>query len=159
LAKREKDVYISDSPKKLFKGAMFYLSELPGGVYKITQIFYDASKSALLTPASNSSFQTYGWLQAFSVWNQFRNSNRIFKYTFQGDKDLIGFGEIPPDLINKYEITDVSVHSNDRYFMMLHFDHDLFLCESKGVLAQVFKTDIPKVYTDVHEFKYESENR
>gem|GEM_PF-2645245 len=230
LAKRENEVYLSDSPNRFFKGTMFYRSRgvilysgsvqfavtgfsLTGNViakYPSGQIIYiSGTNSGYYTVVSSTfnivggttavvtspapptvitetatirraSFRRtvafftshafgqsfppgpeycieYGKTQAFAVWNQYRNTNKIFQYSFQGDKTLIGFGEVPPDLLNKFFITDSSTHSNNRHFMMLTFDHDLFLCESKGTLVETYRTDIPKMYGDVFEFKYISD--
>lgn len=114
--------------------------------YVLTDQWYDASKYTIGDP--DIIIQPYGWLQAYSVWNQYRLANRIFQYQFQG------FGADIPSLVHKYSITDVSGHSENRNFLMLTKDADLFLCNQTGVLEQVYHTEEGKVYTDEHEFKY-----
>lgn len=229
LAARDEQVYISDSPKKLFKGAMFITKKstllyngsiqfaapdtfvlsgdqtatytpdtylfidsttheglvkvisstynIIGGTtaivisglsiititesgtihlmaFVLTSRFYSAQPFALGYPPDTTYLHPYGTLQVFCVFNQYRNANRVFQYTFQGHNTLIGFGTVPPDLPNKYSITDSSPDSDFRTFMLLRFDHDLFLCESSGTLAETYRSDLGKLYGDVFEFKY-----
>lgn len=153
LAAREEEVFISDSPKKLFKGAMFLLID---GEYVLTSRFFTAAPFGNSYPPGPEYCHPYGYTQAFSVFNQYRNTNTIIQYEMKGDVTNAGFGEDPPDLIHKYSITDSSLHSIARNFMLLTFDHDLFMCESKGTMAEVYRTDTGKLYGDVFEFKYEN---
>jgi hypothetical protein len=153
LAARDEQVYISDSPEKLFKGAMMFFN---GTRYILAVKYFTSHAFGQSFPPGPEYCVPYGQTQAFAVWNQYRNANRIFQYKFQGRNE--GFGELPPDLLNKYFITDNDQHSNNRHFILLTFDHDLFLCESTGTMAETYRTDVPKMYGDVFSFKYISEN-
>lgn len=145
LANVDDEVFISDAERELFKGAMFWFN---GTDYKLTVKWFDASKSNFTFPTDLTNVRPFGELQAYAVWNQYRLANRIFQYQFQG------FGTDIPSLVHKYTITDVSGHSENRNFLMLTKDADLFLCNQVGVLEQVYHTEEGKIYTDEHEFKY-----
>lgn len=151
LAKRDERVYVSDSPKPLFKGSMFLLID---GEHVLTSRFFNAAPFGGYPPGPEYT-HPYGYIQAFSVWNQYRNPNSIFQFSIKGDKDLDGFGDLPPDLLERYFISDTTMMSMNRKFMMLTFDHDLFLNESKGTLVEVHRAD-GKLYGDVFTFKYDS---
>lgn len=155
LAVRDEQVYISDSPEKMFKGAMMFFN---GTRYILALKYFTSHAFGQSYPPGPEYCIPYGQTQAFAVFNQYRNANRIFQYKFQGDKTAQGFGNLPPDLLNKYFITDNNIHSNNRHFMLLTFDHDLFLCESTGTMAETYRTDLGKLYGDVFSFKYISEN-
>lgn len=155
LAKREGQVYISDSPKPLYKGSMYFLSD---SSYKLSHHFYLKSVLGSGEPTDDR-YHPFGYIQVFSVWNQFRNANSIFYYKLNGGYEgstATGFLENPPDLLHKFSINEDDPMSSGRYFMLLTFDHDLKLCESTGTLIEVYRTDLKK-YGDVYEFKYKSE--
>lgn len=146
-AKRDKEVFVSDSPKKLFKGAMMYFDS-PSGEYRLTGKWYDYSLSPAVVP-DEADMKPYGWFQAQSVWNQYRRVMRIFDGGLYGlaDSDL-------PDLIHRYILNDPSAHTRLRYFMCLHFSMSLKTCTWSAYFVEVFKTDEEKIYTDDTEFKY-----
>lgn len=154
LVARDKQVFISDSPKKIFKGAMLFHN---GTRYILAQKYFTSHAFGQSFPPGPEYCVPYGQTQVFAVFNQYRNANRIFQYKYQGRND--GFGLLPPDLLNKYFITDNNIHSNDRHFMLLTFDHDLFLCESTGTMSETYRTDLGKLYGDVFSFKYISSNQ
>lgn len=145
LSKIEEEVFISDAEGKLFKGAMFFLAN---SIYQLTVKWYNASHYALGSPTDLTMVKPFGNHQAYAVWNQYRLANRVFQLQKQG------FGEDIPSLVHKYSITDNSPHSQNRYFLMLTCDKDLFLCNIKGTIEQVYHTVEGKSYDDPHEFKY-----
>lgn len=147
-ASREKEVYIGDSPRHTFKGAMFFLSD---SVYRLSQWFFDASLFGNGYPPDTSSLHPYGYIQAYSVWNQFRNSVRIFDAVLYG---LLDSSDVWPDLWQKYVLTDVNQGSINRYFMLISLKQNWRTCKWSGVIIEVFRTDIPKSTTDTFEFKY-----
>lgn len=144
LANLEDEVFISDAERELFKGAMFYLADT---IYKLTQRWYDASKTALAAPDLEN-VKSFGELQVYSVWNQYRLANIIFQYRIQG------FGADIPSLVHKFSISDVSWASNNRHFLMLTKDADLANCTISGTIQQVYHLTEGKTYDDPHEFKY-----
>ena len=58
-----------------------------------------------------------------------------------------------PALINKYYITDANVNSNNRIFLLLHYDYNSYLCEWNAFLTEVVNSNEPKEYTGL-TFKY-----
>jgi hypothetical protein len=149
---REREVFISDSPRKNFKGAMFFLS---GGIYHLTVKFFEAQLFALGSPDLNA-FNTFGYIQAFAVWNQFKAASRIFPSQLYG----LFAEESPeqwPDLINKFSLTDSNPNTNNRFFMLISFSQNWKECKWNGVLIESYNTDGGHTNTDEHEFKYLTE--
>jgi hypothetical protein len=142
---REKQTYIQDSPKPLFKGSMFVYN---GSRYILTSRWYASAPWALGPPPDTSYIHSYGYIQAFSVWNQFRNGNRILA------SSALGLGSMWPDALDKWSLTDTNPHVNDRYFLLISFEQNWKTALWSGVFIEDYRTDIGKIYTDEHEFKY-----
>lgn len=152
-AKREKEVYISDSPRKLFKGALHYFN---GSSYDLSGNFYNAAVYPDGGYPSSDYEHPYGQIQLFDVWNQFRNEMRIVQSTAQGcDLDLLDSNSLPDiaHLINKWSLTDSSINLNNKFFTLLHFNQNHDNQEWTGVFREVFDTTKSKDYLN-HEFKY-----
>jgi len=148
-AKRKKQVFISDSPKKLFKGALF--KEVNGN-YQLTKGWYNAGVPFIraMNPVDPVYITPLGRTQAFSVWNQYGRVMRIFDCNIKGlDTDSIA-----PDLINTFFISDQSPHTDHKYFMLLHYDMDFYRCTWQGFFAEVFDSALEKDYSKPFEFKY-----
>jgi len=144
-ATKKEQIFISDSPKKLFKGALF---EFQNGKYVLANKFYNAAVFPA-GPPDPTYIHPYGEIQLFDVWNQFRNEMRLFDYNIQGldiGNNLIG-------LIHKYKISDFSFHNLNKRFTLLHFNHNLYLGESTGLLREVVDLSKPKDYSNL-EFRY-----
>jgi hypothetical protein len=139
----EETVSISDSPRKLFKGALFRYN---GSKYVLADLFYDGKQFTGSVP-SDIYLHPFGFNQAYAVWNQYNRPFRLFDFQLQGLSTK-------PDITHKYTINENSAHTNNKVFMMLHFDQDHDQCEWKGVMMEVFDTTIPKDYDSAHEFKY-----
>lgn len=149
ITSREKEVFIGDSPRKEFKGAMFFMDS--GGLFNLTAQFYDASLTAIDgTPTRTN---PYGYIQSYAVWNQYRRANRIFPSTLLGmfnDSDPDQW----PDIINKFRLVDTNSNTNNRFFLMISCEQDLKTLVWTGTLIECFKTDEGHLYTDDHELKY-----
>lgn len=143
-ATRDNEVFISDSPRILFKGALLLFN---GVEFILTTFFTDHNHP---TP------RPYGELQAYAVWNQYRNSARNFDSNVDFlDSDTTETAVYDGiDLIHKVDMADVNKNTINRIFMILHFDQDYNLLTMKCFIASLFRTDIGKVYTDPHVFKY-----
>ena len=78
-------------------------------------------------PPSVDYHHRYGEIQLFDVWNQHKNEMRIIQATCQGvdlDKTLTVSGDtlpFPVHLISKWLLSDVSVHTLNKMFILLHF--------------------------------------
>lgn len=145
LAKVDDEVFIADAFDKTLKGAMLFFAN---DEYQLTVQWYNAARYALGSPTDLTVVNPFGWIQAYSVWNQYRLSNRIFQTQMQG------FGNDIPSLVHKYSITDSSPHSVNRNFLMLTCEKDLFNCNMTGTIEQVYHTVDGKSYEDPHELKY-----
>ncbi len=143
-AARDNQVYMSDSPRVLYKGAM--LLSL-GTDFVITTFFTDHNHTIP---------KPYGEIQAYAVWNQYKNSGRNFDVNvdmlYSDDEEDSEYGGI--DLLHKIDMTDIDKSTINRYFIMLHYEQDFNLLAMKCFIASLFRTDLGKVYTDPHEFKY-----
>lgn len=144
-ARRDRIVYISDSPKPLFKGAMFFHN---GIRYVLTLKWYTASTTALGPPIDQTYTHPYGYIQAFSVWNQYRNANRIFSTS------VLGLGSMWVDALDKISLTDNNPNTNNRYFLLISFEQDWKTALWSGVFIEDYRTDLGKVYDDDHEAKF-----
>lgn len=152
-AMQDEEVYISDSPRPNFKGAMFWLSS--GGNYKLSSRFHEAHLYALGSPAMDG-YNLFGYFQVFAFWNQNRNANRRFQSSLYG----IFAGTTPenwPDLVFKFALTDADNETNDRFFMLLSFGMDFKNAQWNGLLIECFNVLIGHVKTDTHDFKYLTE--
>jgi hypothetical protein len=115
----------------------------------LTQKWYTSNVFALGPPPSIEYIHPYGYIQAYAVWNQYRNANRIFSTT------LLGFGESGwPDLLDKIALTDNNANTNNRYFLLISFEQDWKSGKWRGTFIEDYRTDIGHVYSDQHEFKY-----
>lgn len=153
--KIEDDVFVSDSPTKLFKGA---LHEFDGSVYNLSGLFYNAAVFPAGT-VDTDFHHRYGEIQLFDVWNQYKNEMRIVQATLQGidlDKTFTISGDtlpFPAHLITKWNPTDTSTHVANKYFLLLHFNQDHANGGWSGVFREVVNLTVAKDYSN-HEFKY-----
>jgi len=149
--KRETQVYISDSPKKLFKGALAYHD---GTDYVLTKLFYDGAVNTY--PASSSHQSPYGQIQSFDVWNQFRKEMRIFQAQCQGldsgSEDTLNRVDMI-NFLHKFILRDANLHTNSRRFTMLSNSIFWNNAEWDGVLREVYNEIYGKDY-EGHSFKY-----
>lgn len=146
-AARDNQVYMSDSPRIGFKGAMLLPSLTD---FVLANFFTDHNH---LTP------RPYGEIQAYAVWNQYRNSARNYDCNI----DLLDSETTESavyngvDLIHKIDLNDTDKNTINRYFLILHYEQDFNMLAMKCFIASLFRTDIGKVYSDPHEFKFISE--
>jgi hypothetical protein len=143
-AVRDEEVGMSDSPRPLFKGA---LKVYNGTKYVLAGRFYS---SYHVDPPTDEHLHPYGHIQAFDVWNQHNRLMRVFEGTIQG---LQVDGTLP-GLIHKYRLSDITSHTVNKYFILLHGEFDWYTCEWRGTLAEVWDSSIPKDYDSTKEFKY-----
>jgi hypothetical protein len=152
-ASREKEVFVSDSSRREFKGAMFFLDS--NANYQLTRgHFYSSNVFALNLPPEIAHVHPFGYLQAFGVWNQFRNQYRIFNcnlYGFFRNEDREW-----PDIINKFQLSDVNPNSSHRYFLANSFEQNWKTMKWSGTLLELYHQLIGHRYDDTHEFKYTS---
>lgn len=153
----DEEVYISDSPKNIFKGAL--LKEGPSGTefpHDLATQFYNAAVFPDAVPDALYIHPFYH-IQNFDVWNQYNRSFRIFQGNCQGimtaDEDDLGLNNAA-DLVHKWYFNDPDESTVNRYFLLLTFDQNWYTCEWTGTFKEVFKTDVPKDYASLHEVKY-----
>lgn len=99
----------------------------------------------------------YGELQIRSVFNQYRNSNRIIEGHV---KELYTTGGTPfpqADLIWKYSFTANEPNVRRKYFLLVGMNQNWKTGMWKGWWIECYNRDFGKVYTDTREFKYITE--
>lgn len=136
---REEEVYISDSPNRLYKGALL-IEDSPG--YILAGLFYNAAQE----PDGVVYAKKYGEIQAFDVWNQFNRNMKVFDGTVDHTNPY-------PALGTRYFLTDSSDNTLGRMFLLLHYEIDTHLCEWAAFLKEVSNENIGKTYTG-ETFKY-----
>lgn len=117
-------------------------------LYALTWQWYTAAPFALGYPPNTDYLHPYGHIQAYSVWNQYVNANRILSGS------VIGLGSMWVDALDKISLTDNNVNTNNRYFLLISFEQNWKTALWSGVFIEDYRTDIGKVYSDSHEFKY-----
>lgn len=153
---RTKQVYISDSPKRLFKGSLLKYN---GSRYVLTEGFYNHLVFPS-GPPSQDYIHPFGEIQNQDVWNQYRRRFFAFEGTLDGLDTDKTFESLPdlPDLHHYYEINDSSAMTNNKKFMLLHTEQDLDGCETNVYLVEAYDSLESKDYLG-HEFKYIESDR
>jgi hypothetical protein len=147
--KREKEVFISDSPRKIFKGT---LTKYDGSDYILTEEFFKWNIYHSTVPPA-AQFKTFGEWQAWWVWNQYRLCNREFDFTAQGvdSNALISTTPNPISPLHKYFLTDTNESTTGRHFMLLHHEADVSLGEWTGFISEVYNEAEGKNYGTTSE--------
>ncbi|OLY91785.1 hypothetical protein SAMN05444008_10933 [Cnuella takakiae] len=138
-SKHEQQVYVSDSPRKLFKGAL--LRKDGTGKYLLAGKFTH--------PAYPGFKQPFGWWQAMAVWY----AKRRVLCLFEGDTDGLNL-PAPGDCIHQWQITDITAQTKGKTFMLLHYDMNFTDCSGQVVLHEISDNAHPKTFTGPHEFRY-----
>jgi len=151
-AVRDQVVYISDSPKKIFKGALLKFN---GIAYVLTNEFYDhwVFPSG---PPSDEYTHPYGQIQNQDVWNQYNREFVGFEGTIDGldtDKYDSNWMTEVPGFIHSYTIKDANENTNNKVFKLIRCQQDFNLCEFELMLLEVFDRTIAKNYLG-HSFNY-----
>ena len=145
LANVDDEVFISDAPNRNMKGALLLVND---GVPALLSRFYAGAPFALGNPPGPDYVHPYGHLQAYSVWNQFRNDLRKI-----AGNVLWKAGDWP-DLPYKFTLTDSDYNTVAREFIILAFQQSWKSCIFNCTLCEVYNTSTGKVYSDPFEFKY-----
>lgn len=146
-ARREREVFIFDSPRKEFKGAMFFYN---GIAFALTQKWYTGNTFALGYPPDQTYMHPFGHIQSYSVWNQYRQANRIFSTS------VLGLGSMWVDIVDKISLTDTNPNTNNRYFLLISMEQNWKTGLWSGVFVEDYRTDIGHVYTDIHSAAFTS---
>jgi hypothetical protein len=152
------NVSISDSPRKLFKGAMF---KLVAGKYVLTERWFaggDLLRQGLVPPYPPDAIylHPFGWLQIYALWNQY--NRRMIELS--GSATGLKLGDMPPDLIDTYQVvatTDAGTEvTTEKEFMLVGMEQDYQEGQWNLSLAETYDSTIGKDFTTPLTFKYES---
>lgn len=144
LNKVDEEVFMSDSPKKIFKGAMFLLIN---GAYVLTNRFYTFNVFGENYPGDGYC-HPYGETQIRSVYNQGIYENWVFT------GNVLGLTEMFPDIVHKYSLTDAHPATSDKYFVMVSMEQDWKFGIMNCVFVEVYDRVSMKSYSEEREFKY-----
>lgn len=147
-------ISICDSPKKLFKGALF---KLVAGKYVLTERWFsggDLLRQGITPPypPPDDYLHPFAHLQIYALWNQY---NRRFVSISGSAKGLDVHNDVP-DLIHNYTF-DASVNEvQNKSFMLLGAEHN-YKDEKwdNAIFVEVEDSGQPKDYTTPLIFKYE----
>lgn len=154
FANREKDVYIGDLPRPIFKGGMF---RLVSSDYVLVPVWFAAAPFGNSYPPDTTYLHPYGWIQAYSVWNQYKGYNNSLSRgiginIFSGS--VVGLTDAWPDLLHRYELTDFDLQTINRYFILISFEQNWKTCLWSATFIEVYNRVILKSYSDSLTFKY-----
>lgn len=157
FANRDEQVYMSDAPVPLAKGAMFLFNN---GSYIICPYYFTFAVYG--GPPPNTDYlHPYGYIQVYSVWNQYRgvenpvNGRPVGINIFSGS--VVGLTDSWPDLLHKYILTDTNPLTNNRYFLLLSLQQNWKSCIWQATFVEVYNTVIYKRYDDPFELIYINE--
>ena len=150
----DEEVFMSDSPKRIFKGAM---KRYNGVDYVLAGKFYNSAVHYQNPPVADDQYELFSRRQVFAVFNQYKRIMRRVRFQAQGIDaaalDAQGLVDLP-GLLHKYTLGDNSQHTTNKIFMLMSFNQKRRTGNWNGVVKEVFDTDKGKVYTDDFEFKY-----
>lgn len=147
-------VYLGDSPRKIFKGAMF---KLVAGKYVLTERWFaggDLLNGALVPPypPGDGYLHPFGWLQAYAVWNQYRRRMIGLQGSVKGLRlDTTSV----PELTDNYQIDANVAEANNKFFMLVGMEQDPESDTWSATLEETNDTVEGKDYTSPLEYKYE----
>ena len=138
----EHEMFISDSPRRLYKGA---LKKFDGSNYVLTENWNDFNVGLTLQDSLLSKHTVFQW------WNQFRKTRTVIETDVQGIKSDTAGGR--PGLINRYKI--IHGDQEDKYFMMTRLGMlNIMTCGWQGVFVETSDMDGDRSYDDDYSFKY-----
>jgi hypothetical protein len=118
----DEDVSISDSPKKLFKGAMI---RKVGSQYVLTERWFaggDLSNQGLLTTPVDPQFvHPFGFLQIYAYWNQYRLRMLQLAGSVLGLR--LSTTDVP-DIIHNYSIDAAAIETANKNLMLTSIDYE-----------------------------------
>lgn len=140
-------LYVSDSPKKLFKGALLRKS---GSDYSLANTFYDGQAFPNGVP-SFEFLHTFGFHLVYSIWQQYRRYMRAIQSDFYG---ILYTPDTLPDLQKQYLFTNPNPNVNNKIFMLLKYEQDYDTQIWNAYFQEVIDTSVGYVFSDPYEFKY-----
>lgn len=138
----EHEMFISDSPIRLFKGA---LKKYDGTNYVLTETWNYYHDPTILTDTTLAKHIVFQW------WNQFRSTRTVIETDVQGLGTSATVG--PPGMVYRWKI--LHGDQEDKKFMLTSFRNmDFRTCGWSGVFVENSSTDGDRDYTDDFSFKY-----
>ena len=138
----EHEMFISDSPRRLYKGA---LKKFDGSNYVLTENWNDFNVGLTLQDSLLSKHTVFQW------WNQFRKTRTVIETDVQGIKSDTEGGR--PGLIHRYKI--IHGDQEDKYFMMTRLGMlNIMTCGWQGVFVETSDMDGDRNYDDTYSFKF-----
>lgn len=135
-------MYLSDSPKKLFKGA---LKKFDGSNYILTETWSDFGGGLTLQDSQLAKHIVFQW------WNQLRKTRTVIETDVQG----LNSGEVDgiPGMIHRWGIEHGG--QENKWFMLTGFRQmDFYKCGWQGIFVETSDMDGDRSYDDEYTFSY-----
>lgn len=138
----EHEMFIGDSPKPIFKGA---LKKFTGSDYVLTEGWKYYHDTTILDETPLGKHIVFQW------WNQFRKTRTVIETDIQGLNTTIADGI--PGMIHRWKI--IHGDQENKKFMLTSFRNmDFRLCGWNGVFVETSDADGDRYYDDTHTFKF-----
>jgi hypothetical protein len=153
--KVDDDVFIDNLPNPNMKGA---LQKFNGSVYIPCGLFWNSAVFPGFPP-DFAHQHPFGHIRAFAVWNQIRLLKRIVKGSINHcESDSVDARDKSdlPTIFHTYYLRDTDEHINDKQFMLINYDLDIYRCQFlSAAFKEVFNLVVPNDYdVNNYEFKY-----
>lgn len=141
-SKKENDLVISNSPKKLFKGA---LKKYNGTAYVLTEGWTDDYDGG-----ASGSVQQLSRILAYDYWNQYRMERTVLSGSVKVEGSIINYTSLFKSfrLEGPHDLTDL------RRFILLSYEVDMVTLIMKATFIEIRRTNASNDYSTDHEFKY-----
>lgn len=137
-AKSENDLFFSDSPKKLFKGAAKKYNGIANVLTGNWTDFFDSGASGTTR---------LGKILAYDVWNQYRKQRAVIRTSL----DQVEGDSYYCLLLNKWQYTH---YVATKLYLCLHYSLNVKKGEASANFIEIFDTGETNDYTTTHEFNY-----
>lgn len=135
-------MYLGDSPKKLFKGA---LKKFDGTNYVLTETWSDFNAGLTMADVQLGKHIVFQW------WNQFRKTRTVIETDVQGLNSDEADGI--PGMIHRWGIQHGGQET--KWFMLTSFrGMDFYKCGWQGVFVETSDLDGDRSYDDDYIFSY-----
>jgi hypothetical protein len=153
--KVDDEVFIDNLPNQNLKGA---LQKYNGTTYIPCGLFWNSA----VFPGFPPDFihqHPFGHIRIFAVWNQIRLLKRIIKGSINHcESDSVDARDKSdlPTIFHTYYLRDTDEHINDKQFMLINYDLDLYRCQFlSAAFKEVFNLVVPNDYdVNNYEFKF-----
>lgn len=116
--------------------------------FVLAEDYWASAPFALGPPPDDTYLHPYGYIQAYSVWNQYRRGpNKL-----QGS--VIWSAGDWPDIVHRYAFSDTHSSTVNRQFVLISFSQDWKRNIMTCTFVECYESSEGKIYSDPFTFKY-----